>query len=125
MNRQCRAADSDGKWSQATLVPRFLDLPLGLLRFRRDLLFGNLASHPRKIAAEEPCPPAYFASSLVMAGVDLKTVQELMGYKTIAMIARYTVETLVSPGSVSIQSGYQQKAAKTSKPGNLQFIESK
>jgi site-specific recombinase XerC len=26
---------------------------------------------------------------LVMAGVDLKTVQELMGHKTIAMTARY------------------------------------
>lgn len=29
-----------------------------------------------------------FASRLVMAGVDLKTVQELMGHKTIAMTAR-------------------------------------
>lgn len=30
-----------------------------------------------------------FASRLVMAGVDLKTVQDLMGHKTIAMTARY------------------------------------
>jgi integrase len=30
-----------------------------------------------------------FASRLVMAGVDLKTVQELMGHKTIGMTARY------------------------------------
>lgn len=30
-----------------------------------------------------------FASRLVMAGVDLKTVQELMGHKTIQMTARY------------------------------------
>ena len=30
-----------------------------------------------------------FASRLVMAGVDLKTVQERMGHKTIAMTARY------------------------------------
>jgi integrase len=30
-----------------------------------------------------------FASRLVMAGVDLRTVQELMGHKTIAMTARY------------------------------------
>ena len=30
-----------------------------------------------------------FASRLVMKGVDLKTVQELMGHKTIAMTARY------------------------------------
>lgn len=31
-----------------------------------------------------------FASRLVMAGVDLKTVQELMGHKTIQMAARYS-----------------------------------
>jgi site-specific recombinase XerD len=30
-----------------------------------------------------------FACRLVMAGVDLKTVQELMGHKSIAMTARY------------------------------------
>ena len=51
-----------------------------------------------------------------MGGVDLKTVQELMGHKTIAMTARYAhlapthklqaLETLVLPGSVSVQSGY-------------------
>ena len=58
-----------------------------------------------------------FASRLVMDGVDLKTVQELMGHKTIAMTARYAhiapthksqaLETLVRPGSVSVQSGYK------------------
>jgi len=57
-----------------------------------------------------------FASRLVMARVDLKTVQELMGHKTIAMTARYArlapthklqaLETLVRPGSVSVQSGH-------------------
>ena len=31
-----------------------------------------------------------FASRLVMAGVDLPTVQALMGHKTIAMTLRYT-----------------------------------
>jgi integrase len=31
-----------------------------------------------------------FASRLVMAGVDLPTVQALLGHKTIAMILRYT-----------------------------------
>ncbi len=81
-----------------------------------------------------------FASRLVMAGVDLKTVQELMGHKTIAMTARYAhlapthklqaLETLVRPGSVSVQSGYKlatnaKKAARTPKLTNLQFIESK
>ena len=30
-----------------------------------------------------------FASRLVMAGVDLRTVQELMGHKTIQMTCRY------------------------------------
>lgn len=31
-----------------------------------------------------------FASRLVMAGVDLRTVQELMGHKTIEMTLRYS-----------------------------------
>jgi integrase len=81
-----------------------------------------------------------FASRLVMAGVDLKTLQELMGHKTIAMTARYAhlapthklqvLETLVRPGSVSVQSGYKlatnaKKATRTSKLNSLQFIESK
>ncbi len=48
-----------------------------------------------------------FASRLMMAGVPLKTVQELMGHKTIAMTARYAhlspshkkeaIERLVAP----------------------------
>ncbi len=65
-----------------------------------------------------------FASRLVMAGVDLKTVQELMGHKTIAMTARYAhlapthkqqaLETLVRLGSVSVPSGYKMATgAKT------------
>jgi site-specific recombinase XerD len=81
-----------------------------------------------------------FASRLVMGGVDLKTVQELMGHKTIAMTARYAhlapthklqaLETLVRPGSVSVQSGYKlatnaKKATKTSKLNSLQLTESK
>jgi hypothetical protein len=50
-----------------------------------------------------------------MGGVDLKTVQELMGHKTIAMTARYAnlapthklqaLETLVRPGSISVPTG--------------------
>ncbi|MGA9063410.1 MAG: site-specific integrase [Terracidiphilus sp.] len=61
-----------------------------------------------------------FASRLVMAGVDLKTVQELMGHKTIAMTARYAhlapthkqqaLETLARPGfdfgTEWLQNGY-------------------
>jgi hypothetical protein len=59
-----------------------------------------------------------------MAGVDLKTVQELMGHKTIAMTARYAhlapthklqaLETWVRPGSVSVQSGYKLATASKS-----------
>ena len=81
-----------------------------------------------------------FASRLVMAGVDLKTVQELMGHKTIAMTARYAhlapthklqaLETLVRPGSVSVQSGYNLATSakmprKVKKLNNIQLIESK
>jgi site-specific recombinase XerD len=81
-----------------------------------------------------------FASRLVMAGVDLKTVQELMGHKTIAMTARYAhlapthklqaLETLVRPGSVSVQSGYKlatnaKKSRRTEKLNSLQLIEYK
>ncbi len=80
-----------------------------------------------------------FASRLVMAGVDLKTVQELMGHKTIAMTARYAhlapthklqaLETLVRPGSVSVQSGHflatsTKKSYKAKKVETLQLIES-
>ena len=81
-----------------------------------------------------------FASRLVMAGVDLKTVQELMGHKTIAMTARYAhlapthklqaLETLVRPGSVSVQSGCKlatntKKATRSRKLNSIQLIESK
>jgi hypothetical protein len=63
-----------------------------------------------------------------MGGVDLETVQELMGYKTIAMTARYAhlaptrklqaLETLVRPGLVSVQSG--RKLAAEPKNGYTQ-----
>ena len=80
-----------------------------------------------------------FASRLVMYGVDLKTVQELMGHKTIAMTARYAhlapthklqaLETLVRPGSVSVQSGHflatsTKKSHKAKKVDILQLAES-
>jgi site-specific recombinase XerD len=35
-------------------------------------------------------PRHTFASRLIMAGVDLRTVQELMGHKTISMTLRYS-----------------------------------
>ena len=75
-----------------------------------------------------------------MAGVDLKTVQELMGHKTIAMTARYAhlapthklqaLETLVRPESVSVQSGYfwatnAKKTMRSRKLNSLQLIEYK
>ena len=74
-----------------------------------------------------------------MAGVDLKTVQELMGHKTIAMTALYAhlapthksqaLETLVLPGSVSAQSGYflatnAKKTMRSRKSNSRQFIDS-
>ena len=37
-----------------------------------------------------PCLRHTFASRLVMAGIDLRTVQELFGHKTIAMTGRYS-----------------------------------
>ncbi len=63
-----------------------------------------------------------------------------MGHKTIAMTARYAhlapthklqaLETLVRPGSVSVQSGYKlatnaKKSRRTEKLNSLQLIESK
>jgi site-specific recombinase XerD len=54
-----------------------------------------------------------FASHLVMAGVDLRTVQELGGWKTLAMVQRYAhlapsrlaeaVERLVTPATSEVR----------------------
>lgn len=78
-----------------------------------------------------------FASRLVMGGVDLKTVQELMGHKTIAMTARYAhlapthkqqaLEILVRPGSVSVPSGYKmatgaKKQRRVRKQNSIQLV---
>jgi len=82
---------------------------------------GSTAGRPRTTALQkggiEGGTWHTFASRLGMAGVDLKTVQELMGQKTIAMTARYAhlapthklqaLETLVRRGSVSVESGYK------------------
>lgn len=124
-----------------------LGLPPTLFHSKRDVLIKN----PRKwfaTALEQAKIDGVpwhilrhtFASRLVVAGVDLETVQELMGHKMIAMTPRYAhlapthklqaLETLVRPGSVSVQSGYKlatnaKKVTRTSKLNSLQFIESK
>ena len=62
--------------------------------------YGERLVSPRKwfdAAVKEACLQSFtwhclrhtFASRLVMAGVDLRTVQELMGHKTIQMTVRY------------------------------------
>jgi hypothetical protein len=68
-----------------------------------------------------------FASRLVMAGVDLRTVQQLMGHKTISMTVRYAhlapehqlaaVQKLC-PDSQGLQSGATdtRTGTETSKP---------
>jgi site-specific recombinase XerD len=81
-----------------------------------------------------------FASRLVMAGVDLRRVQELMGHKTIAMTARHAhlaptrkqqaLETLVGPGSTLVPSGYKmaaglEKQRRSRKSSNIQLIDTK
>jgi integrase len=62
-----------------------------------------------------------FCSRLIMAGVDLKTAQTLMGHKTISMTARYAhlssahldtaVEKLDGKTKVTISSGGSRRAA--------------
>jgi len=64
-----------------------------------------------------------FCSRLVMAGVPLKTVQELMGHKTIQMTARYAhlsphhlqnaVEMIAAPNSHQTAPGKQRKSIAT------------
>src|SRR5437588_12632884 len=71
-----------------------------------------------------------FASRLVMAGVDLRTVAELMGHKTIQMTMRYAhlapahnlaaVERLsLQPGRIAVQGG---PSATTSATGQLESV---
>jgi integrase len=62
-----------------------------------------------------------FASRLVMAGVDLRTVQELLGHKTIAMTIRYShlapqhqraaIECLANRKVVAIPALEERKSA--------------
>jgi site-specific recombinase XerD len=70
-----------------------------------------------------------FASRLVMAGVDLRTVQELGGWKTLAMVLRYAhlapsrlaeaVERLVAPNAVEVRRKFDstQDASVAVMPG--------
>jgi site-specific recombinase XerD len=63
-----------------------------------------------------------FASRLVMAGVDLKTVQELMGHKTIAMTARYahlSPEHKLSALERLVPAGKRTRVVTTRKPDKL------
>jgi hypothetical protein len=68
-----------------------------------------------------------FASRLAMAGVDLRTLAELMGHQTIQMTMRYAhlapshtlaaVERVVSKSSLSEQSSGGKKATATRTEG--------
>src|SRR5947208_10518406 len=70
-----------------------------------------------------------FASRLVMKGVDLRTVQELMGHKTIAMTLRYShlspahqleaVQRLTRK-STGTTTGTEAEAAKLGADGDAQ-----
>jgi integrase len=53
------------------------------------LWFESAVKAAELIAFSWHCLRHTFASRLVMAGVDIRTVQELMGHKTIAMTVRY------------------------------------
>ena len=60
-----------------------------------------------------------FASRLVMAGVDLRTVQELGGWRTLSMVQRYShlapghlqaaIERIVGPAWASAETGDASK----------------
>ena len=75
-----------------------------------------------------------------MAGVDLKTVQELMGSTTIAVTARHAdlapthelqaLETQVREGSISVPSGYKMatranRSHTATKRSTIQLVETK
>jgi site-specific recombinase XerD len=62
-----------------------------------------------------------FASRLVVAGVDLKTVQDLMGHKVIAMTARYAhLSPEHKPSALErLVSGKSGRVMTTRKPEKL------
>jgi len=71
-----------------------------------------------------------FASRLIMAGVDLRTVQELMGHKTITMTLRYShlspahqldaVQKLNRPKKTGTTTGTKPEPASEAKPTRSQ-----
>ena len=52
--------------------------------------FGSAIRAAKILSFSWHCLRHTFASRLVMAGVDIRTVQELMGHKTISMTVRYS-----------------------------------
>ena len=68
------------------------------------------------------CPRHTFASRLVMEGIDLRTVQELLGHKCIAMTVRYShlasAHTLAAVERLATPAPDDRTGTRTSTSGN-------